>query len=259
MSVEAVSWALTVPVGGNQKVVLIGLANHAHPDGTESYPSLDTLAAYAACDRSTARRNVRKLVEAGWISDAGKGPAGTTKYRLSMREIPGVAFCDPGVALAPEGGGTGARKGVALVPPEPSNEPSVNQEERAHESDRLPDAFPDELAPHAYQAHIVLDTLARAHGAKAITLRQLGMVIMARPRYPIVRAAHDCVAYFIERKPPRKDVVATYRNWLDRCDQLAATEQLPSDDNTVVPLTGHEALRQRRADALRRLTGNDAA
>ncbi len=84
MSVEAFSWALTVPVGGNQKVILLGLANHAHPDGTESYPALDTLAGYAHCDRSTARRNVRKLLDGGWISEDGEGPRGTIKYSLSM-------------------------------------------------------------------------------------------------------------------------------------------------------------------------------
>lgn len=258
MSVEAVAWALTVPVGSNQKVVLIGLANHAHPDGSNTYPSLDKLAEYAACDRSTARRNVRKLLEGGWIIEDGNGPMGTVKYRLSMTEIEGVAERHRGVALAPEGGGSGAPEGVAPMPPEPPIEPSIEQRARAGEANSLPDAFPTELEQHALQAYTVLDALARAHHAKAITMRQIGMVIMARPRHPIVRAAHDCVAYFIERKPPRKDVVATYRNWLDRCDQLAATEPLPGDGN-VVELTGYEATRRRRSAALSRLTGGDVA
>src|SRR5687768_15790676 len=81
------TWALRVPVGGNMKILLLGLANHAHPDGTEAYPSLDTLSVYAYCDRSTARRNVRRLADEGWIIPEGKGPMGQAKYRLPI-EMP---------------------------------------------------------------------------------------------------------------------------------------------------------------------------
>lgn len=84
MSIEAVHWALGVPIGGNAKVVLLGLANHAHPDGSEAYPSLDRLAIYANCDRSTARRNVNRLVELGWIIPDGQGPRRQNCYRLAV-------------------------------------------------------------------------------------------------------------------------------------------------------------------------------
>jgi hypothetical protein len=119
VSVEAFTWALNVPVGGNAKVVLLGLANHAHPDGSEAYPALDTLARYAHCDRSTARRNVRKLAADGWIIEDGTGPKGQTKYRLAMG-----GGDSPPVAPTPAGGGKFAPEGVAPVQPEPSKEPS---------------------------------------------------------------------------------------------------------------------------------------
>lgn len=221
MSVEAVAWALNIPVGANMKVVLIGLANHAHADGTDAYPSLDTLARYAHCDRSTARRNVRKLAEENWIVEAGEGPRGQTRWTLAMWRDPeaevgqldgadfpslrecvycgGVAHvldhvvpkskgggeernrvpaCDEcntakGVHdvrewveasgrdwqaverrlgrwdvevakrhVADREGGTGASKGVAPVPPEPSKEPSL----RSSLTDRAPElAIPDEM------------------------------------------------------------------------------------------------------------------
>ncbi len=127
MSVEAFTWALRVPVGGNQKVILLGLANHAHPDGGEAYPALDTLAEYAHCDRSTARRNVRKLIELGWIEEDGRGPRGQIKYRLAMSDQPLIAARGgntPPVAPMPPGGGISHLPGVAPVPPEPSKEPS---------------------------------------------------------------------------------------------------------------------------------------
>lgn len=84
MSIEAMTWALSVPVGGSEKVVLIGLANHAHPDGTNAYPSIQRLAEYAHCDRRTAQRNLRKLVDAGWIVQAGFGPSRKVRYRLRL-------------------------------------------------------------------------------------------------------------------------------------------------------------------------------
>ena len=58
MSVEAISWALNlapVPAGrGGQpssacKFVLVGLANHAGPDGTGAFPSVATLVRYTGC------------------------------------------------------------------------------------------------------------------------------------------------------------------------------------------------------------------
>lgn len=138
MSIEAVAWALRVPVGGSRKVVLIGLANHAHPDGTDAYPSLDTLATYAHCERSTARRAVNSLEAAGWIVAAGTGPHGTRRFRLRLdrrehepppREGGGKTPPVDGTPMAPAtgGGSTGARRGVAPTPPEPSIEPSMEE------------------------------------------------------------------------------------------------------------------------------------
>lgn len=127
MSVEAFSWALSVPIGGNAKVILLGLANHAHPDGTEAYPALDTLAKYAHCDRSTARRNVRKLITEGWIFEDGHGPRGQIKYRLPVTDPRGTRMPPPPlkreVAPGQPGGGTSALEGVAPMQPEPSIEP----------------------------------------------------------------------------------------------------------------------------------------
>lgn len=100
MSVEAISWALSVPLGGNLKVVLIGIANHAHEDGTNAYPSVRTLARYACCERSTVQRCLRRLEELEWIVPDGTGANGTNRYRLPLWRIErvetvGVSKCDP--------------------------------------------------------------------------------------------------------------------------------------------------------------------
>lgn len=131
MSIEAVHWALDVPVSGNAKVILIGVANHAKPDGTNSYPSLNTLAEYAFCDRATVRRNLRKLESDGWITRAGEGPRGQARWSLNYdrksRTVPppeGVAECDGGVTY---GVANGVASGVAPVPPEPTTETDKQQ------------------------------------------------------------------------------------------------------------------------------------
>jgi hypothetical protein len=134
MSIEALTWALTTPLGGNPKVILMGLANHAHPDGTETYPTLETLSVYACCDRSTVRRNLRRLVADGWAVEDGLGPKGQTKYRLpvgrTVAESGGGDLQPPepsgGGTLQPEGGSNATGGGGTAMPPEPSfNRPTT--------------------------------------------------------------------------------------------------------------------------------------
>lgn len=256
MSIEAIAWALRVPVGGNQKVCLLGLANHAHPDGSEAYPSLDTLATYAHCDRSTARRNVQKLEEAGWIVADGLGPRGQNKYRLAMGGTPSGGGDDAGggdsppVASAPRGGGSDATQTV----PNRTGGGAAQARARARgEDDEVPPGFPDELRPHARHVMVVLRDLAERHGARAVKARALGNVMMARPRKPLVRGAHDFAAWADGKGSRQRDVVAGYRNWLDRCDDLAALEPLPGEARPLAAPAGVTPIRQARTAEERRL------
>jgi Helix-turn-helix domain len=77
MSVEAISWALNLaPVpadrGGQPssacKLVLVGLANHAGPDGTGAFPSAATLVRYTGLSERTVRTCLDRLEAAGIIS-----------------------------------------------------------------------------------------------------------------------------------------------------------------------------------------------
>ena len=69
MSVEAISWALNeAPDVPPQTVaVLIGLANHAGPDGRGSYPSQPTLARYTRKGPRAIRKDLVTLEEKGLI------------------------------------------------------------------------------------------------------------------------------------------------------------------------------------------------
>lgn len=70
MSVEALSWALNqAPVEDpGAAAVLIGLANHAGPDGRECWPSVERLAYYGRMSERTVRRHLRTLEDTGVIA-----------------------------------------------------------------------------------------------------------------------------------------------------------------------------------------------
>ncbi|HTX85202.1 MAG TPA: helix-turn-helix domain-containing protein [Streptosporangiaceae bacterium] len=76
MSVEAISWALNLaPVprdGGGKpnpacKAVLIGLANHAGPDGKDTFPSEKTLVRYTCLSKRTVQTALDRLEAEGII------------------------------------------------------------------------------------------------------------------------------------------------------------------------------------------------
>jgi hypothetical protein len=246
MSVEAFSWALGVPIGGNAKVILLGLANHAHPDGSDAYPALDTLAVYAHCDRSTARRNVRKLVEAGWIKEVGHGPKGQIAYQLAMSSEPfSVGGGEtPPMASAPPGGGSSASRGVAPVPPEPSleptTEPSTAGSARASTDGtvhRLPDDLPEYLHEPAITAARVLYRTAQRRGQKRpVLLEAVGRVVAQRPTKDHVDTAERIEFWLCWGKGQNKpcaDVVQRFRDWLGDAPDI----RLPNGSPLTAPTT----------------------
>jgi hypothetical protein len=77
VSVEAISWALNLaPVPADRsgqpssacKFVLVGLANHAGPDGTGAFPSVATLVRYTGLAERTVRTCLDRLAAAGIIA-----------------------------------------------------------------------------------------------------------------------------------------------------------------------------------------------
>ncbi|HET7229989.1 MAG TPA: helix-turn-helix domain-containing protein [Longimicrobium sp.] len=70
MSAEAQAWAITQRMGNAvRKLVLWGLAGHAHKDGTSAWAGVDTLAEYAECDRRTVQRHLASMLAQGFIRE----------------------------------------------------------------------------------------------------------------------------------------------------------------------------------------------
>lgn len=77
MSIQAVAWALEfqdLPIdrrsgepSSSAAFVLIGLANHAGPGGTDSFPSVETLQRYTKLSERSVRNALRALEEHGTI------------------------------------------------------------------------------------------------------------------------------------------------------------------------------------------------
>ena len=86
MAIECMVWVLdlTGDINTNEKFVLLGIANHSSPDGTGSWPSVDTLCRYTRLSRSTVQRCIKSLVEKGYLSKEEGGGRRSNRYTLLM-------------------------------------------------------------------------------------------------------------------------------------------------------------------------------
>ncbi len=97
MSVEVWSLALNAKVGNPaKKAVLLGLANHAHPDGTNCYPSVRRLAIYTELSESTVRMKLAEMRDEGLIGIVREAHRyRPTEYRIDLEIL--AELRDPGL------------------------------------------------------------------------------------------------------------------------------------------------------------------
>lgn len=119
MSVKAMTWAFEQPVSGNEKVVLLALADHAN-DENECWPSIFRIAEKSSISRRTAFRILTKLEELGFIHVVSRndnsGRSIPNKYILK-RIIKDESLPGEGVKVTP-GGDTGVMgEGATVVTP----------------------------------------------------------------------------------------------------------------------------------------------
>lgn len=145
MSLAALSWVLEERFGSaTRKLVMYGLANHAHKDGRNAWCSVPTLAEYAECDTRTVQRHITALITAGWIREGDQSVipdnipktsrpicydlamSSATAARWAARQASGLR------AVSAQAGSAGGRVGAAarwapsddkMSPPENDPEP----------------------------------------------------------------------------------------------------------------------------------------
>lgn len=105
MSVEAMLAVqkLAVSISHAGFRVLMTLAEHADPQGANTWPSIDTIAREAQTDGKTVRRCLAKLQADGLIAgERGRGRGNTTLWRMLFPVMPlGKAAAKPGVEATP--------------------------------------------------------------------------------------------------------------------------------------------------------------
>lgn len=135
MSVEAISWVLnSAPVESPvSKLVLVALANHAHPDGSAAFPSVGTICRYTCLSERSVRQHLDALEKAGVIRRCDPKIVAAYIDRPDRRPV-GYDIMMSGVHamhLAARRGAGDAANGVQEIPergagdaPKPSNKPS---------------------------------------------------------------------------------------------------------------------------------------
>lgn len=148
MSVQDVAWVLEEsPTTGNDRLVLIVIANHANKDDPWAYLTHDTIAHEARVSRATVIRCVARLEELGALGVRHSPGRKCNEYRL-LREPSQPATVGggeplqqpshevaPTVAADPSNSRAGATQNhEPLEPKEPTSSPAARGE-------RIPDPF----------------------------------------------------------------------------------------------------------------------
>lgn len=121
MSVKVMGIVWDSNLKPTDKFVLIAYADHASHDGTNVFPSIETIVKKTGFSERTVQGATRKLEEIGWLISDGKGKNGTNRWRIPV-DIGGAAPAPPldeGCILPREGVQLTAGGGAAPAP-EPS-------------------------------------------------------------------------------------------------------------------------------------------
>lgn len=170
MSIEAITWALhtaPIPAGRNASTlafVLVGLANHADPDGRNAFPAVATLVRYTRLSERSVQYALRTLEDLGlitpsdpdivaaYVKRADRRPNGwdlpihSTVHRVIHSRGDGVQSVHPveghGVQTQSHGVQTTTPRGAELAPEPSLNHPENRPAREAATRDAAPTGVP---------------------------------------------------------------------------------------------------------------------
>jgi hypothetical protein len=262
---EVARWVRTRPVPPLSKLVLMLLFDRAgeQEDGRWAcWPSLGELASDAGISSAATVRKHLAALEAEGIIDrearfTRRGGQTTSRIVLCAPRADGSGAPAPGDDGPHSDERPPPLPGERPTPLKPQGSPSeaTAREAREQAREQVPDDFPDELRPHARAVYRVLRSVAEAHAARAVTPQALGHLMAApqRRHKPFIRAAHDFAAWAVDPPRPIRDVVASYRTWIDRERDLATVEPLQAPTPGSTTPAGVTPLRQTAAERRRDL------
>ena len=133
MSIKIMSMVFDrYPAGGGEMLLALALADHAHDDGTNIYPSVNHLSIKTRQSERTIQYQLRKMEECGWlvlVADEKGGRGKAREYRINREWLKGAEIA-PIIKGATDDikGATDDIKGAIAVAPESSItiiEPSI--------------------------------------------------------------------------------------------------------------------------------------
>lgn len=108
---------------GSELLLLLALADFAHDDGGNAFPSVKTMKEKTRLSERAVQYLLRALVASGELAEDGKHPSGTTRYRIVVAALGGAKIAP--VQRTAAGGATDGIVGVQPTAPDPS----VNHQE----------------------------------------------------------------------------------------------------------------------------------
>lgn len=234
MSVKATDRAWESPASGTDLLVLLALADFAGGQDDPydfAYPAVSTLMSMTKLSRRTVQMALRRLEDDGVIRQTGVhnwgGGKATNQYRIE-----GGASGAPRASEDTKGAHPGAPN-PSIDPPNPNR--AGAKAKAAEAAQAVPDGFPDELRPHAREVFKILRGIAEQHGAREVTPRAVGLVVMSHRNHALVKEAYALASWCADRNGI-KDVVARYRTWLGNASAMAGIERL--DENGLPAAAG---------------------
>jgi hypothetical protein len=153
MSIEAMVWVLhNSPTSGTDKVLLLGIANHADAEGRNAWPAVRTLAKYANLEPRGVQKALRRLESEGHIrieTQSGGTPdmrsdRRPNRYSVLMDGVSsGTGRQVNGVSSSTERGVLQDANGVSHRTPKPYLEPSLETSSASRPRDELWDTIVD--------------------------------------------------------------------------------------------------------------------
>ena len=152
MAIECMVWVLdqNENLSTSEKFVLLGIANHSRPDGTNSFPSLDTLCGYTLLSKSSVQRAIKALVEKNYLEKESGGGRRSNTYKLKMdRNVVELKAIEHGHGDHPDGSQrpptlvTETTQGSQALTIEPLYNRNVTEIEPSKKRDEVWDAIMD--------------------------------------------------------------------------------------------------------------------
>ncbi len=211
MSFKCVAWVLDNSDSTlGARLVLISLAEFAQDDGSETYPSVETLMKRSRLSRRGVQDALRRLESDGSLARDGLGSKGQTKWRVLM----GGADSARGGADNDTGGAQISTPRGAASAPEPLEN---HQEEPSNSPLNISDL---NLSPDAAHVLVRLNEMAKSKkGSKRPEPVRVASLVADFPKHDHRTLIAGFVDYWLHGKgsaTKRADLVKTYRNWCER-------------------------------------------